>query len=41
MDMHYYFNEYRFDEIFEMNFNMDYHGCVEQEAVPYVIELIS
>ena len=41
MDMHFYFNEYRIDEIFEMNFTMDYHEWVEQESVPYVIELIT
>lgn len=41
MDMHFYFNEYTIEEIFEINFEIDYREWVEQEAVPYVIELIT
>jgi uncharacterized repeat protein (TIGR02543 family) len=41
MEMHYQFNEYRIDEVFITLNGVDYYVWLEQEAVPYVIELIS
>lgn len=41
MDMHYYFGEYRIDEVFEMNLDVNYFEWVKEEAVPYVIGLIT
>ena len=40
MDMHFYFDRYRLDQVFKMKFNVDYFKWLEVEAVPYVIELI-
>jgi hypothetical protein len=40
MDMHFYFDRYRLDQVFTMKFGVDYFAWLEQEAVPYVIELI-
>jgi uncharacterized repeat protein (TIGR02543 family) len=41
MDMHFYFDRYRIDQVFTMKFGVDYFAWLEQEAVPYVIELIT
>lgn len=41
MDMHFYFDRYRLDQVFKMKFNVDYFKWLEVEAVPYVIELIA
>jgi hypothetical protein len=41
MAMHYDFNRYRIDEVFETRFDTDYFEWIEDEAVPYVIELIT
>ncbi len=41
MDMHFYFDRYRIDQVFTMKFGVDYFAWLEAEAVPYVIELIT
>jgi hypothetical protein len=40
MDMHFYFDRYRLDQVFMMKFDVNYFTWLEDEAVPYVIELI-
>ena len=40
MDMHFYFDRYRIDQVFTMKFGVDYFAWLEDEAVPYVIEMI-
>lgn len=40
MDMHFYFDRYRLDQVFTMKFGVDYFEWLEAEAVPYVIEMI-
>ena len=40
MDMHFYFDRYRIDQVFGMKFEVDYFTWLEEEAVPYVMELI-
>jgi uncharacterized repeat protein (TIGR02543 family) len=41
MAMHYDFNRYRIDEVFEDRFDTNYFEWIEDEAVPYVTELIT
>jgi hypothetical protein len=41
MDMHFYFDRYRLDQVFEMMFEVDYFAWLEEEAVPYVMKLIT
>jgi hypothetical protein len=41
MAMHYDFNRYRIDQVFEDRFETNYFEWIEEEAVPYVKRLIS
>jgi hypothetical protein len=41
MNMHFYFDRYRNDQVFTMKFGVEYFAWLEDEAVPYVIELIT
>jgi uncharacterized repeat protein (TIGR02543 family) len=40
MAMHYDFNRYRIDQVFEDRFDTNYFEWIEEEAVPYVKQLI-
>jgi uncharacterized repeat protein (TIGR02543 family) len=41
MAMHYDFNRYRIDQVFEDRFDTNYFEWIEEEAVPYVIDLFT
>jgi len=40
MAMHYDFNRYRIDQVFEDRFDTNYFNWIEEEAVPYVMNVI-